>query len=152
MVEFMLWYKNEYKYSLGDKLKHYTDIVNKVKKGNVSYAKERLVELNKKIDNIKPYDVYICKAKDLGEKVDSKNKRRRVMIGSNVSSETVVAYPCHREEYSCSLDHFDGKRHINKNEIKSIPLDNLYELSSFDDTQDDYISNQDKIRLKRMNI
>ena len=42
------------------------------------------------------------------------------MLASYVSSDNIVAYPCHKEELSCTLD-------------------NLYELSSFDDTQKDLI-------------
>lgn len=149
-----MWYKDRkkgrtrFRYSIGEKIRYYS-----MQAQSRDPKKRR--KARKNLERMQSYQrtsssfgkVFIVKD-GLFDAEAPRNKPRRVVCVSSSNNEMKVI-PIRKNKKVITLCNFDGMRSININSIQSVPLREVYEKQSFNRTNNDYLTKEEKKQLLR---
>jgi len=140
--------KPVYRHSIGEKIRYYKGLLNSKDPAVRNRSKVNLERLIRYADDQNVFGkVFIVRDKECGNIHQPAKPRRVVCVGKDGDRLKVI--PVYKNKTMISLSNFDRQRSINVNSIQKISLDQIYEKRTFRKTENDYLTNQEKLELKK---
>lgn len=91
--------------------------------------------------------MFIVKDKNFYSSAHDGKSRRVVCVG--VEDKKMKVIPVRKNNSYVSLSNFDGNRIFNFKRIKKIPIDKVYENRTFKNSNNDFLTKNEKNELRR---